>query len=109
MNPQPHSDPPSSSDDDDDDDAEYLLSPMPVPGPDDPTPEDALLGVHECQLRCGRTWIQDLLPLRRLVRIGNAPPGTQASIFQPSYHKQGPQGKWYCVYVGKTVGVFNDW
>ena len=78
-------------------------------GPSDHDPNQLLLGTHKCEHNCKELWIQDLSPLSHMVRLGDVPSDTKHSIHQPPFHKCGPKGKWYCIYSGKTVSIFNDW
>lgn len=73
-------------------------------------PDGPSASKHECNDGCGsESWIQDLSLLSHHVKLSEVPPGTKPIINQPTYHHQGSQGRWYCVYTGKAVGIFNDW
>lgn len=71
--------------------------------------ETLLLGSHECDKGCGESWIQDLSRFVSMVKLDNTLPGTKPAIQQPPYHRLGESRKWYCVFRGRFVGVFNDW
>ena len=77
--------------------------------PNNRDPDDLLMGKHECDRDCRESWVQDLSRFHHMVKLGEVPPGTKPTIHQPAYHHQGPQDKWYCVYAGKAVGIFNSW
>lgn len=79
------------------------------PGPDDLNLETLLLSNHECGRPCGLSWIQDLSPLAYMIKLDGVSPGTKPIAHQPRYHKAGPQGRWYAVLRGKSVGVYNNW
>lgn len=99
--------------------------PQPPPNPNDPQHisdelladpgnvqlDRFLLGRHACDQDCGKSWIQDLSSavLVRMVKLDGVAPGTLRAIQQPPYHRVGRQQKWYCVFRGRKVGVFNDW
>lgn len=71
--------------------------------------ETLLLGSHKCNRGCGESWIQDLSRFVSMVKLDRVQPGTEPTIQQSPYHKPGASGKWYCVFKGKLVGVFNNW
>ena len=88
---------------------EFLIDKSILVGPDDHDPDDGLLGHHKCRQDCGLLWVQDLSPLAYMVKLGKVAPGTVKAIDQPPYHEVVPQGRWYIVLRGKSVGIYNNW
>lgn len=51
--------------------------------------------------------VEDLNAYAPLVKIGRAPRGSVCAIVQEK--RLGVQKRWYCVILGRKVGIFNSW